>query len=476
MNYIEKTKSFLHQAVIGEQTWRLPFHGLLWEMGTGKSKTIIDSFGRLYLDHQIEAVILVGDKGNYRNWADQIQQHLPDEIPRRVGIWSCGGGQKNRNHLATLNARADALAIVLVNIEAFVSQTTLDYLEKFIGGRRVFMCVDEATSIKNPAARRTKAAKKLGRRCTHRRIATGTPITQSPLDVYAMTDFLQSGCLGFTSFVAFRANFAQMVRMHLGPGRPSFNKVIGYQRLDELSLRLDECCTRITKDECLDLPAKIYLTEEVKMSGAQADAYHRIKTEALLQLEQGLLTSTSALTTLIKLQQIVCGHVRLDDGQIAHFENNRIPALLELLAKLGPQKVIIWCAFQEDVRLVQRALIKAGRKPVCYFGPATELERSDALFRFVQGNATDFVGTQATGGKGLTLVVAAYVIYYSNTFSLEHRLQSEDRAHRIGQHKNVTYIDLVTPGTVDEKLLAAHKAKQDLAHQVLGNMRDLLTG
>jgi len=189
------------------------------------------------------------------------------------------------------------------------------------------------------------------------------------------------------------------------------------------------------------------------------------------QFEQGLLTTTSAITTINKLHQINCGHVRLDDGTIVDLPNNRVPALLELLDKIEG-KVLIWCAFQRDVELIMSQLKGA----VHYYGKTTTQERADALNLFCNDPGTRFfVGTAATGGKGLTLTEATTSIYYSNSDSAEDRWQSEDRNHRKGQKSQVTYFDIVCPNTVDVKILKRLQHKEDLAYQVLDKFRDLVS-
>ncbi|UOF78050.1 ATP dependent DNA helicase [Caudoviricetes sp.] len=476
IGYFAKTKPFTHQECTVNASFTRPYYGFLWEMGTGKSKAIIDTFGRLFCSKEIDGVILVGDKGNYRNWVKEVAIHLPDYITRRVAVYSSSGNKADERALdSIMQAKDDCLDILVVNIESFVSEKSVDRLESFIRSHYVLMCIDEATSIKNPKAQRTKQAIKLGQLVDYRRIATGTPITQSPMDVFAMCQFLKSGVLGFANFTAFRAYYAQMIRMNLGPGRPSFDKIVGFRNLDQLTQSLEQFCSRITKEECLDLPDKIYQTVEVELTDIQRRYYDQLKNQALIQLEQGLLTSTSALTTLMKLQQIVCGHVKLDDGTVVDLANNRIDTLLSLIEELGDKKVVIWCNFQRDVELIYRALQKLGRRPVTYYGPNDDNTRTKSLSDFVDGDATDFVGTTSTGGKGITLTVASYEIYYSNGYSLANRLQSEDRCHRIGQKNNVTIIDLVAIKTCDEKILESHKMKKDLANEVLGNMRQLLS-
>jgi SNF2 family DNA or RNA helicase len=471
---------FDHQLQIFEKSRDMSHYALFWEMGTGKSKVILDTAMWLFLKQEIDGVVIVSDKGAYLNWSrEEIPKHIGN-IPVRVAEWSSAmRKEQHRQCEEILIARDDLLDIVVMNVEAFSSDRAFIYATQFIHGHYPMFVVDESTSIKNMRAERTKALVKLGSFCEYRRILTGTPITQSPLDLFAQCEFLKRGLLGFPGFVAFRAHHAIMERMYLGPNRPSFDRIIGYRNLDQLTEKIQHFSSRILKSECLDLPEKLYEVQHVDLTAEQRAAYDALKQTAIIQFEQGLLTSTSALTTINKLQQICCGHVNIDDRTCVDLPNYRVPALIELLEHLEA-KCLIWCAFQRDVELIMNALYqrwhKEHKRGVHYYGKSTPDERSNALMNFKNDPLCRwFVGTAATGGKGINLTEASYVIYYSNSYSLEDRLQSEDRAHRIGQTQKVTYIDITCPDTVDDRIVKALKDKQDLSHEVLDKFRELVT-
>lgn len=480
--YLYATDPFAHQDKETLEHRYDKYRALFWEMGCGKSKPIIDTAGALYAAQEIDGVILVSDKGAYLTWESEVPKHLGDldggELEYRIGHWSSSQSNKQVLILEQLTAaKPNVLDFICVNIEALSSDRCRQFVERFIRNHHCLMVVDESTSIKNMKADRTKAAIKLGRMCEYRRILTGTPITQSPLDLYAQCEFLNKGLLGFPTFTAFRAHYAQMITMTLGTR--SFPKIVGYRNLEQLTESIKKFSSRLLKSECLDLPEKLYQVRHVELSDEQRRLYDQLKETAVLQLDQGLLTSTSALTTIGKLQQICCGHVAMNDGTRVDIASNRLPLLLEILESLGDAKVIIWCAYQRDVEQIYAALkalpLPNIRYPVHYYGKTDDLSRRCAVESFTDDRKCGwFVGTAATGGKSLTLTVASYVIYYSNTYSLEDRLQSEDRAHRIGQDKNVTYIDLVATGTVEERILKSLRAKEDLSHQVLDRLRELL--
>lgn len=477
--YQMHTKPYEHQQAAFIDSRNRKIYAPWWEMGTGKSKLIIDTVGYLFCQQEIDGVILVGDKGNYLNWYGEIEKHLPPTIQRRAAHWASHLDRGEKWRLEQLMAAKDnVLDFFLINVEAFSSGRVIQTGLRFIRGHYVFMLVDEATSIKSPKSQRHRGAKSLGQHCEYKRVMTGTPVAESPLDLYGICEFLGKELLGFPTYTSFRAHFCQLERQYLGPGRPSFDIVIGYKNLEHLTQSLDAFSSRITKDQCLDLPDKVYETRDVELTDEQQVAYNAVRDTAVLQLEEGLMTSTAAVTTLNKLQQIVCGHVKLDDGTIAEIPSNRTDIVLDILGEIGSSKCIIWCAFQKDVELVARAIREWKKNPYCvveFYGLTSDKDRVTAKDRF-QNDPTClyWVGTQSSGGKGNTLTAATYEIFYSNTYRLEHRLQAEDRAHRIGQTQKVTIIDLVARKTVDERIRGCQIEKQDLASQVLGNMKKLL--
>jgi SNF2 family DNA or RNA helicase len=251
----------------------------------------------------------------------------------------------------------------------------------------------------------------------------------------------------------------------------TFKQVVGYRRLDELKEKIDRFAFRVTKEECLDLPEKLYTRREVELTEGQEKAYNQMKAMALAQLDQGMVSTVNALTQLMRLHQIVCGHVKLDNGQVVDLPNKRVDELLSVVEE-SDGKMIIWANYRHDIEAIKLALSKTyGMNSVgTYYGDTEEDERRRVVREFQDPDSElrFFVGNPKTGGYGLTLTAASIVVYFSNSFDLEVRLQSEDRAHRIGQTKSVTYIDLITPKSVDEKIVQALRDKIDIATQVMG--------
>ena len=475
LTFTPKLPPFLHQGKELDIMNGRKYYALFWEMGTGKSKCLIDNAICLFLKGEIDGVVIVSDNSSYLNWEyEEIPKHMMEGIPYRVAHWSSHLHADDRRRLdKILVAKPDCLDFICVNIEALASQKCALLVQQFIQNHYCMMTVDEATSIKNVAAKRTVTAINLGRQCDYRRVMTGTPVTQSPLDLWGMCEFLQPGCLGFSSFTAFRAHYARLTLQQFGRGK-AFYQISGYKNLDQLSHKIAAFSSRYLRSECIDLPDRVYETMFIEQTPEQQKMYDDLKRTAVIMHREGLLTSESALKTLGKLQQINCGHLKLNDGTVVDVPNNRIPTLMEILDKIGDTKAIIWCAFRQDVELISRALNE--RKDgdyVTYMGGQDDIEKTDAVALFKEDPRVKwFVATQ--GLKGLTLVEANYTIYYSNNHKLSDRLQSEDRNYRIGQTRNVTVIDLAVPRSVDTKILTCHKMKKDLANQVLDLMREIL--
>jgi SNF2 family DNA or RNA helicase len=255
--------------------------------------------------------------------------------------------------------------------------------------------------------------------------------------------------------------------------------VRGYQRLDELSELIEPFSYRVLKEDCLDLPPKIYIKRDVELTEEQQKLYSTMKAIARSYLNGEQLTAVNALSQLLRLHQITCGHFVSDTGEIQILKNNRISELLKILEETEG-KVIIWANYVPNIKAIIEAistakdeegnLIYGEESVVSYYGETPDEERQKNIKNFQDPNSEVrfFVGNPQTGGYGITLTAANTVVYYSNSYDLEKRLQSEDRAHRIGQKKSVTYIDLIAEKTVDEKILNALKNKIDIASQVMG--------
>lgn len=468
--YPFKNKPFVHQQVYLQRFWEYPVAALFADMGTGKSFMLINNVAMLYDKGRLNGFLIVAPKGVYRNWFDtEIPKHLPSHVVYRMALWSPSPRKAEQKAMDELFTVTEDLKILVMNIEAFSTAKGTAYAKRFLLVHNAMMAVDESTTIKTPGSARSKNTEKVGRGARFRRILTGSPVTKSPMDLYQQCAFLSDNCLDVSSYYVFQARYAVTVERQLNTH--TFKQIVGYRRLDELKEKLDRFAFRVKKEECLDLPDKLYVKREVDLTPEQQKAYNEMRTLALAQISGGLVSTVNALTQLMRMHQIVCGHVKLDDGTVVELPNKRLDELLSVVEETDG-KLIIWANYRHDIEAIKLALSKEyGMNAVgMYYGDTDMDERKRVLEEFQNPDSgmRFFVGNPSTGGYGLTLTAASTMVYYSNSFDLEKRLQSEDRAHRIGQTKNVTYIDLIAVGTVDEKIVKALRAKIDIATQVLG--------
>jgi len=265
--YEYKTEPFDHQRKALEDSWDADFHAYFMEMGTGKSKVAIDNMGVLFEKGAIKAALIVAPKGVYDNWAlGEIPFHLPERIARKTVSWTPSLSKKFTAELEALVLEDfDGLKIFVMNVEAFSSPRGARAAGRFlVQNPDNMMIVDESTTIKNRKAQRTKNLMVLTKYSKYRRILTGSPVTKSPMDLFSQCNFLDEKALGFNSFFAFQNRYAIVQKRVMGAR--SFQEVTGYRRLDELNERLFSFSTRVLKEECLDLPDKIYTRRNVELT------------------------------------------------------------------------------------------------------------------------------------------------------------------------------------------------------------------
>ena len=469
MQFDFKTKPYEHQLVALQRSYDKTNYGYFMEMGCGKSKVLIDNLAWLHVNKGLDTAIIIAPKGVYRNWQiSEIPAHLPEDIEHEVYVWNPNPNKTEAQRLKAGIEERGKLRILLVNVEGFATQKVKKFVDLFVRGTPFLLAIDESTTIKNPKAKRTKALVALGKSASFRRILTGSPVTKSPMDLYSQCEFMDKRLLGFDSYFSFQGRYAITRTQRMGSH--SFQQIVGYRNLDELSSRLETFSYRVTKEEALDLPDKIYTTREVSLTDDQHRHYMSLKEAAIAVLEDGELVSAPAvMTQLLRLQQVLCGHLMTDDGELVEFKTKRLDALLETIEEMAG-KVIIWSRFRYDIKAIVATLAKAygSGSVVSYFGDTTDEQRQNAITSFQFGDARFFVANPQTAGYGLTLTAATNVIYYANDFNLETRVQSEDRCHRIGQKNTVTYVDFLSKGTIDEYIVKSLRAKIDLSAKTLG--------
>jgi len=477
MDYKFKTKPYEHQLTALEKAWNKETFAFFMEMGTGKTKVLIDNMSMLYDKGKINGALIVAPKGVVKTWYEQeLPTHLPDHIENVSVLWQANITKGQQEKLETLYEIETALHILIMNVEAFSTEKGKKFAEKFLSCHESLMAIDESTTIKNPGAIRTKNILKMRPLTKYRRILTGSPVTKNPLDLYSQFDFLDPYHLDFHSYYAFRNRYAEMATIN-ARGR-SIQVVKKFRNLDELSESIKPYSYRVLKEDCLDLPPKIFTKRHIQLTKEQRTIYDQMKKNALAILNGKVTSTVTVLTQLMRLHQITCGHFTADDDSVQEVKSNRVNELMDVLSETEG-KAIIWAHYQHDIEKIintietkkdaDQNLIYGPGSVVSYYGLTPQDERQDNIRKFQNDpNCRFLVGTPQTGGYGITLTQANTVIYYSNGYDLEKRLQSEDRAHRIGQKKSVTYVDLIAEDTVDEKIVKALRDKINIASEVMG--------
>jgi SNF2 family DNA or RNA helicase len=471
--YPYKTNPYEHQRNALNQSAEKTQWAYFMEMGTGKTKVTIDNMAYLFLQRKIMAALVIAPKSVYTNWESEIETHMPDVIKYKTYKWNIDK-PKDFHELLKLKD----LKIFLINVEALSTKRGFDACVDYLKENKLnFVVLDESTTIKNRSAKRTKNILALQRLSHMRRILTGSPITKSPLDLYTQCQFLSPELLGFSSYLAFRNRYAEMTDIPVGSGRfisvPKY-----YKRLEELEQKLKQFATRIRKDQCLDLKPKVRQKRYIELEGESKKIYEKLRTNALAIVEDSTISFSNKLTEIIKLHQVCNGFTKNDDGEILTLHKSKINALDEILEETDG-KVIVWANYLYNIHEIIKFLEdKYGKESVVsIYGDINVQKRKEAVDRIQTDSKTRFlVGNPTTGGFGLTLTAVNTVIYYSNNYNLEVRMQSEDRAHRMGQKGTVVYIDIVAKGTLDEAIMKSLTSKGQIAAKTLGeeNLRSWL--
>jgi SNF2 family DNA or RNA helicase len=467
MHYKFKSKPFAHQKKALEMSWDKEVFAYFMEMGTGKSKVLIDNIAMLFNDGKINGALIIAPKGVYKNWYDsEIPNHMPDYIEKKVGIWKTKPDDKA---LKPLFAPGAELHILIMNVEAFSTKKGVDFAERFLATHNTIIGVDESTTIKNPAAKRTKSILKLRTHSKYRRILTGSPVTKSPLDLYSQCQFLDPFLLDQSSYYVFRTRYAICRKINVA-GR-SVEIVVGYRNLAELSEKLKPFSYRVLKDDCLDLPKKTFVKRTVELTDEQKKVYKQMKEEAIAFLNGKMVTSATVITQMMRLHQITCGHFTSNDGKVQDIKSNRINQLMDILEEMEG-KAVIWAHYRYDIEKIVSAIAKkyGDNSVVTYFGDTSTEDRQKAIKKIQDKDSPVrfIVGTPQTGGYGITLTGASTMIYYSNGYDLEKRMQSEARIDRIGQEKPMTYIDIMCEDTIDTKIVESLRNKVNIATEIMG--------
>ena len=372
------------------------------------------------------------------------------------------------------------------------------------------MILDESIKIKSMKTRRSKAAKIIRASCQSAAIMTGLPITKDTRDLFSQFDFLKPGLLGYNTVEKFEQRFCDKE----GRVRPDM--------VPELQKILSRNSFVVKAEQCLDLPPKQYQTYQMEMADDQADAYNsmleqmvvdfdemekleikRIEAkdfdkaanmmmdrfdqaekavkseveEASMEIDPDVLMKQRLgkysiarvmVVQMMRLAQITSGFLKMADGSIRRFQSNpKMDALEEYFEQIDTKtggKVIVWATFREDIRAIFEKFgaqmgavkIQGGMKDADVAHSLREFEMND--------DCRLMIANPASGGQGLNLVKARHAIYFSQSWSLDHRDQSERRCWRLGQTGSVMYTDLIVPESIDTMVQQRLKNKKDIAN------------
>lgn len=471
-NYIPAKKPYTHQlAALAKMQGKEDF-ALLMEMRTGKTKVLLDDYGRLELQSALN-LFVIAPGGVYRTWKAACADHLSTDLQKRalIHVWQSGSTKKVIAERSSFLNQRNSPRILLMNVEALSSvEEARKFAMAFLSQGPCMLAIDESTIIKNHSSKRTKFINsKLAPLAAYRRILSGLPTPLSPLDLYSQFEFLDWKILRQRSFYGFRNRYAIVRRVSFG-GR-EVPLVVGFQNVEELSKLIEPHSFRTRLEECYDLPAKVYMTREVSLTAEQKRLYDEMKNFATAKLaEDTHVTATIVIAQIMRLHQILCGHTRDEDGKVHEIAENRTAELISLLEDYAG-KAIIWCSYDINVKRVMQALDKAfGKGSAAGFWGGNVRDREDEEKNFLHVPSCRFmVATAAAGGRGRTWTVADLNVYYSSSPNLEHRSQSEERPQGIGKTKPVTYVDLIVPKTVEEKFLKVLRGKIDIASAIMGD-------
>lgn len=482
--YIPKTAFMEKQKIAFEMSKGLEYFANFMEQGTGKTKVTLDDVAWSYQHGLITGFLIIAPNGVHTNWIkEEIPKHLPDWCNANLATWDARKGRKNIAHLYD-QQKGPRLSILAVNVEALSTAKGEAICKEFLLAFPSLCAIDEATVIKTPGSKRTKAALRLAAYMPLRRTLTGTPITKGPLDHYAPMSFLHESILGHSSFYTFRARYAVMKPL---PGKKDsrgrqIEIPVAWQNLEELSAKVKKHSYRVLKSECFDLPPKLYQRRFVEMTKEQWALYYQMATEKEIVIGDRHITAPLAMVQQMRLAQIASGYLpNADpDGPAERIPggNPRLEALLDDLERLedATGKVLIFAPWTRALQDIYSGMKERfGTKKFVVMSRKQSMTERDAAKKMFQENdeVRFFLLQSDLGSRGHTLTAAAYVQYYCQRYDYEVRAQSEDRPHRYGQINPVLYTDYEAiyeeNFTTDRDVIENLKAKREIADLINGD-------
>jgi SNF2 family DNA or RNA helicase len=459
-----------HQQEILERFYAKNEAAIFHEMGTGKSTSAIALLRSQYITHkEVLPTLIISPVATLYNWENEFKINAPQKIQDEVVVLY-GSAVKR---LATIKS---GKKIFITNPEMLQMDEVVNALYKM---GIASIVIDESHKFKEHKSKRFKTLAQLTRKAKYKIIMTGTPILNSYLDLWAQFYLLDGGKTLGENFYVFRNQYFydKNEKWKARPGYfPDFHP--RPQSDAELSKKIDSISSRVLKSECLDLPPQVFETMHVELNAEQKKAYKSMVEEMISFLQDAACAAPNALTRVLRLLQIVSGHIEVENTQgikfTAVFEDiPRIKLLKELLEEHCPRsKIIVWCTFSKNYALVRRVCEELSLQFAELTGETKD--RQTEIDKFNNDpKCRVMISNPQAGGVGVNLTASDISIYYSRNFSLGDRLQSEARNHRGGSeiHKTITVIDIVAKDTIDEDVLAALLRKENYSDNVLNKLK-----
>lgn len=473
-----KVPLFEHQRIgwqnaIQEMVFGGGGYGLLYEMGCGKTLTAIAVAGTLWQMGLLKRVLIIAPASVCSVWPREFKQFA--DFPVECTVLTGSTAQRREQLESLAQWKPDALQVAVINYEG--AWRLPDVHAKTNVVRRYnpgLVICDESHRIKKPTAKQSKYIHILGDDADYRMILTGTPVQNNPLDFFSQYRFLDRNVFG-TSFMRFRARYAVMggYAVH---GKPV--QVVGYRHLDELTEKAYSCASRVTKADCLDLPAQTFETRYVDMSPAGMKLYKEMKRESITWLGENAVTAANVLSRLLILQRLTGGYIRADDEVAARqVDTAKLDALEDIVLDLenAGEKCVVFVRFLDELAAIVDMLNRNKIRHSAIYGAIPQAQRGELVESFqTDPGVKVFVAQVDTAGLGITLTAARVAIFYSPTWNYASYQQALARTHRIGQRNECHYIHLICPGTVDEDVMAALENKKSLADMVVDGRIDLM--
>lgn len=463
---------------------------LFWEMGTGKTGATINILRMRYTEQsRLMKTLILGPLAVVNNWKREFK--VFSKIPQsQIIVLSGTGKQVDKKLLALREDGKGTLkknAIVIANYEKLQRDETFQLLMEWCPE---IIVADESHRLKNPSSKRGKRLIKLADLADHKYILTGTPILNTPMDIFNQYRIMDGGKTFGKNFHVFRGRYFRDANAGFAGTQNYFPKWVPLEyKFKELNEKMYSKALRVQKKDCLDLPPLVKKTYEVDLSPEQKRMYKEMKKEYVTYVDSledsetpQAVVAQLAITKALRLQQIVTGFVKTDEGNNISLSKEgklvpRIKALEELLSELTPEhKVIVWCTFKQNYEDVRNLCNRLGINFSELHGEVPANKKQANQDKFTQEeDCRVMIANQGSAGIGINLVEASYSIFFSRTFSLEHDGQAEARNYRGGSemHNQVTRIDLVSPGTIDETISKALAEKQNIADIIL-DLKDMI--